>query len=194
MENSPKLTGYNIPGTNKKTIVNLYADDTTIFLWKSDRYTDLEQILSKWCLTSGAKFNLEKTEILLIGSKEHRERMRTSRRLHEQDQCWDENIRIAQDGCPIRTLGAWIGNETDNATPWEPIPDKIEKNLEKWNISHPTLYGKRLIIQMIAGGMTQFLMKAQDMPASIENALIKKIRNFFWNNAKTPPMSLERLT
>jgi hypothetical protein len=46
LRNSNKLTGYNIPGLTDKIIVNLYADDTTIFLSEADRYSDLEEILS----------------------------------------------------------------------------------------------------------------------------------------------------
>jgi hypothetical protein len=60
LRNSKKLTGYNIPGIANKLIVNLYADDTTIFLNENDKYSDLEDILTSWCLASGAKFNLEK--------------------------------------------------------------------------------------------------------------------------------------
>jgi hypothetical protein len=71
LRNSDKLKGYNIPGITDKIIVNLYADDTTIFLSELDKYSDLETILSKWCCASGAKFNLEKTEIIPIGTKTH---------------------------------------------------------------------------------------------------------------------------
>jgi hypothetical protein len=69
LRNSKKLAGYHIPGLTDKIIVNLYADDTTIFLSEADRYSDLEEILSRWCTASGAKFNLEKTEIIPIGSR-----------------------------------------------------------------------------------------------------------------------------
>lgn len=58
---------------------------------------------------------------------------------------------------------------------------------------HPTLDGKRYITQMIVGGMTQFLTKAQGMPKNIEAALIKIIRNFIWDNTKSPPINLEQL-
>ena len=55
--------------------INLYADDTTIYLSSTDKYSDLENILQKWCLASGAKFNLEKTEIIPIGTETHRGRL-----------------------------------------------------------------------------------------------------------------------
>ena len=41
---------------------------------------------------------------------------------------------------------------------------------------------------MFAGGMTQFLAKAQGMPGPIEDALVKIIRSFIWDGSSTPPM------
>ena len=80
----------------------------------------------------------------------------------------------------VRILGTWIGNGAKDTTPWEPIVDTIKTKLEQWRRAHPTLYGKRLIIQTIVGGHTQFLAKAQGMPTSIEDALIKVINKFIW--------------
>ncbi|KAG2748706.1 hypothetical protein P692DRAFT_20709402, partial [Suillus brevipes Sb2] len=156
-------------------------------------YSDLEDILTSWCLASGAKFNMEKTEIIPIGSKQHRERVITTRKLNLTDLPLVNAIKIAPDGHPIRSLGAWIGNKTNNITPWEPIIDKINSTLNRWKKCHPTLAGKQLIIQMFVGGMTQFLTKAQGMPKNIEAALTKMIRNFIWDDKRSPPISLEQL-
>jgi hypothetical protein len=90
-------------------------------------------------------------------------------------------------------LGAWIGNDIEQATSWEPILEKIEQNLKRWNLCNPSLDGKHLIIQMIIGGMTQFLTKAQGMPKSIKTAITKKIHTFIWNKHRSPPISLTRL-
>lgn len=193
LRNSPKLRGYNIPGLEDRIIVNMYADDTTIYLSKEDRYSDLEDILKKWCLASGAKFNLEKTEVLPIGTKTHRENVVADRKLNAHDNPWTEQIRIARDGNPIRTLGAWIGNEINNVTTWEPVLGKIEKTLKRWNLCHPSLDGKRLIVQMVIGGMTQFLTKAQGMPKSIETALKKTICTFIWEERRNSPIGIAHL-
>ena len=71
IRNTPDLKGYNIPNTGRTIKINLYADDTTVYLSSTDKYSDLEKILKKWCLASGAKFNLEKTEIIQIGTETH---------------------------------------------------------------------------------------------------------------------------
>jgi hypothetical protein len=73
LRNSPKIQGYHIPGLKERVIVNMYTDNTTIYLSNKDKYKDLEEVLNDWCTASGAKFNMEKTEILPISSKTHRE-------------------------------------------------------------------------------------------------------------------------
>ena len=52
-----------------------YADNTTIYLSKTDSYTELLEILTKWCTASGTKFNIERMEIIPIGTKPHRLRV-----------------------------------------------------------------------------------------------------------------------
>jgi hypothetical protein len=92
IRNSPDLDGFNIPHATSKIIVNLYADDTTVYLSKNDKYSTLENILLTWCTASGAKFNLEKTEIIPIGPKPHRERVRRTRCPHPNDSLLTERI------------------------------------------------------------------------------------------------------
>ena len=63
---SPK--GFEIPGVERKLITTLFADNTTVFLSKFDKFSALELILDKWCIASGARFNVSKTEIIPIGN------------------------------------------------------------------------------------------------------------------------------
>lgn len=193
LRTSPELDGFEIPGIRGKLIVSLYADDTTIYLSESDSYTTLQDILSSWCLASGAKFNLEKTEVIPIGTRAHRERIWTTRKVNGTDQPLPQNIRIAEDGSAVRCLGAWIGNNTKASDPWEPVLDKVRTTLQRWSKGHPTLDAKRHIVQMFTGGMTQFLTTAQGMPKQIEDALIKTIREFIWESTAPPTMSMSRL-
>ena len=188
------IKGIKIPGVEEKVIISLYADDTNLFLNKEDSMDHVYEILEGWCKASGAKFNIEKTEIVPIGTPDHRQRMTETRKLNETDQApLDPKIRIAEDKEAIRILGAWIGNDTNAATPWEPTMDKINKSLERYSKTHPTLYGRRAIAQMIIGGCTQFLTQAQGMPKHIENTLISMTRKFMWEENTSPRIALEYL-
>ena len=187
IRNAGEIKGYSITGTKEKLAINLFADDTVLYLSEEDSYDEVTKILDTWCDASGAKFNKEKTEIIPIGSKTHRERVIQTRKLHPDDKPILDSVRIARDREAVRSLGAWIGNNTIETKPWETIIDLVHKDLERWKTVHPTLDGKRLIVQAIVGGRTQFLTKAQGMPSGIQDALTKEIRNFIWDDANHVP-------
>ena len=191
---NPDLKGIRIPGLKEPIKINLFADDTNLYLSKDDRFDHAQETLQEWCQTSGAKFNIEKTEIIPIGSEHHRQQVTRSRKINQEDQePMNERVRIAEDGDAVRSLGAWIGNNTNDITPWEAILDKTHKNLERWKKTHPTMKGRKAIVQIIVGGYTQFLTKAQGMPTHIESALTKMIRDFMWEDDSSPRIALELL-
>lgn len=193
LRNSDKINGFAIPGSNERLTVNLFADDTVAYLREEDKYDDLQDILDKWCRASGAKFNKEKTEVIPIGTELHRNRIAESRRIHTTDTPLNDDIHIAKDGEAIRSLGSWVGNNITENTPWEPIIDKINKELNRTNLSQPSLRGKRLLSQIIIGGRTQFLTKAQGMPDHVKNTLTKLLRTFIWGENVAPRLALDSL-
>ena len=187
------LKGYNIPGSEEKLIANLFADDTTVFLSEEDKMEDLQMILTRWCKTSTAKFNIQKTEIIPIGTQEHRDKVIEIRRITDESEEIPVHIHIAKDGEPVRILGSWVGNKIDNENIWSVQLDKIDNTLEKWEKSNPTIEGRKLIIQMTVGGMTQYLAQVQGMSTSTEKKLEKRIRKFIWGNKTKPPVNIDTL-
>jgi hypothetical protein len=165
-----------------------------LYLNKDDQMDTIQKILHEWCQASGAKFNIEKTEIIPFGTKDHRAQVAATRKINQRDRSpLDEHIKIAKDGEAIRILGARIGNLSDEETPWEPIIDKAQNALSSWNKLHPTLDGRKLITQITVGSLTQFLTKAQGMPKRIEDALIKITRDFIWDDSTRPRIAMETL-
>src|SRR5260370_23298688 len=181
IRNDENIKGYNIPGIKEKILISLYADDTNLFLSKDNNLDYIYKILNDWCKASGAKFNIEKMEIIPIGSPEHRHRMTTSWKLNNEEMPpLNNKIRIVKDEEAVRILGAWLGNNPKAATPWGPVIDKIHKSLEHYSKGHPTLNGRKIIAQIVIGGYTQFLTQTQGMPENIERTLTKIIRDFEW--------------
>ncbi|EKM50885.1 uncharacterized protein PHACADRAFT_103955 [Phanerochaete carnosa HHB-10118-sp] len=74
-----KLSGFHIPSAPDWLIVTLFADDTTVYLSEYDHFSDLSAILDTWCVASGARFNVSKTEIIPIGTTRYRSAVITSR-------------------------------------------------------------------------------------------------------------------
>ncbi|KZT21729.1 hypothetical protein NEOLEDRAFT_1221723, partial [Neolentinus lepideus HHB14362 ss-1] len=193
LRNSPDLQGYSIPGIKDKILITLFADDTTIYLKQTNCYNDLQTILTCWCCASGAKFNAEKTEIIPIGTETHCSLILANRQLHPDDAPLPLSIHIAKDGEAICSLGAWIGNNVNNISPWEPVIDKISLTLSRFQRSHPTLTSKTIMVQWSIGGMSQYLAKVHGMPQNIEDALEKLTHAFIWTNPSHPPISLNQL-
>ena len=69
--------------------------------------TNIQTLLDRWCEASGAKFNFDKTEIIPIGTKRHRERIYQTQKIHPSDPPLDPDIHKTNDREAIRSLGAW---------------------------------------------------------------------------------------
>ncbi|KIY51446.1 hypothetical protein FISHEDRAFT_5368, partial [Fistulina hepatica ATCC 64428] len=176
-----RLRGFDIPGAPKKLIVKMFADDTTIYLSENDDYNVLIHLLNKWCEASRAKFNIEKTVVIPIGTEEYRIEVRETKKINVgQIIPIEDGIDILMDTESTRILGGRIGNKMHAGEPWTPVLEKIDKALAQWNRSNPTMDGRKIIIQWIIGGMSQFLTTVQGMPKQIEKRLEKRIRTFLW--------------
>ncbi|KZV86669.1 hypothetical protein EXIGLDRAFT_563381, partial [Exidia glandulosa HHB12029] len=174
------LTGFQLPQSKRKLIVSLFADDTCVFLSKLDDPAILQDILDTWCLASGAKFNIHKTEIIPIGSQEFRDDLIRNRRMDAATSTFPPDTKIALQGEATRLLGAHIGNGIDQQGTWVTIEESIRRTFDKWN-EHPlTLTMKCLIVQFLVGGKTQYLATVQGMPKEIETELSELILDFIW--------------
>jgi hypothetical protein len=139
------------------------------------------EVLDEWCIAAGAKFNISKTEMIPIGKIEHRDRVRATRFINGiAGTPIPGHIKIAAEGEPIRTLGAWVGNGVDQVETWARTLEKIDAALDHWELGHPSMEGRRLIVMMVVGGMTQYMATVQGMPADVEERLDKRIRSFLW--------------
>jgi ribonuclease HI/exonuclease III len=187
-----KIRGIDVPSLDEKVKVSLFADDTTVVLTEHDSFTELIEILDEWCKVSGAKFNVEKTEIIPIGTPEYRDKLVETRELNNMGETIPTTIHIARKGNATRILGAWVGNDVDPVEPWKKIVETIKKDLKRWETRYPTLEGKRHVVQMIAGGKTQFLARAQGMPDTIQNEIQKTITEFVWGKERAT-MSIESM-
>jgi hypothetical protein len=143
MLRTSNLHGYKIPGVTNKAIVKLFADDTTAYLSEHDSLDDLYRILDRWCLASGAKFNVAKTEIIPYGSLEYRERIIETRQLHQGDSPVPQEVHIAKDGEAVRILGSFIGNGVEAFSVWTPTLEKIDSDYARWAEINPTMEMKK---------------------------------------------------
>ena len=187
------LQGLSLSSHSDPILLTLFADDTTVFLSSNDDLAALNAILDKWCTASGAKFNNEKTIIIPVGSPEYRQRILESRKLNHFSAPFPPYLRIAQDGEPVRILGCFVGNNVEQEAIWTPTIDRITESLAQWSKSHPTIMGRRLIVNMEVGGCTQYLTYVQGMPPNVKKRLSKLISDFTWDNRSSHPINLPTL-
>ncbi|KAJ7139963.1 hypothetical protein C8R43DRAFT_820840, partial [Mycena crocata] len=180
------LKGYSVPQVLEKVVVKMFADDTTVYLDKSDSFDELQAILNKWCQASSAKFNVGKTEVIPVGSPAYRAYLLAYRKLNDIDGPIPDNIHIVREGEAVRILGGHVGNGIDNFVMWTPIVEKIDAALARWDAIHPTLEARCQIVQITIGSMTQYLTQVNEMQPETLNHLLKAQREFMWSGKSSP--------
>jgi hypothetical protein len=163
----------------------MFANDTTVYLDASDSFDELQCVLNKWCQASSAKFNVEKTEVIPIGTPEYRAQVIETRKLNANDSAMPASVHIAKEGESVRILGGHMGNGIDASTLWTPVLEKIDSALERWERDHPTLEARKNIIQITVAAMTQYLTQMNGMPEKIVTHLLRAQREFMWGGAKS---------
>ncbi|KAJ7222669.1 hypothetical protein B0H12DRAFT_1241099 [Mycena haematopus] len=186
------LHGYKIPGVAERAVVKMFADDTTVYLSERDSYEDLEKILKEWCLASGAKFNISKTEIIPFGTPTFRAQLLEDRRLNPEDEPIPGDVHVAKDGEAVRILGGFVGNMINAFTVWTPVLDKVDSDYTRWANLNPTMSMKKNIDQIIAGSRTQYLAQVNGMPAAVVKHVLKSQKEFI-NDGKRAMISREQL-
>ena len=107
------VQGIDVPNLDERRKVSLFADDMTVILTEHDSFTELTKTPSEGCKVSGAKFNVEKTEIIPIGTAEYYKKLVETRKLGNASEVIPASVHIKWDGDAIRLLGAWIGDDVN---------------------------------------------------------------------------------
>jgi len=186
-----KLKGIEITENVERLIVNLFADDTLVYLNKNDDMTILDQIIDTFCAASTAKFNIDKTEILPVGKSEFRKEMIENRRMGNNDISNDK--KIIKEGESMRTLGSWVGNAKADTVQWEKIIKSQEKIIDIWGKMNLTTKGKELILKSLVQSKAVFLATVNGMPKEVETEMKKMYHKFLWNGKAKGVMKWEQV-
>ena len=175
-----ELRGIEVNKNIDRLIVNLFADDTLVYLSKEDDMNILDRIIKKFCTASTAKFNIDKTEILPVGKKEFREDMINNRKMGVN--VIGNDKRLIAEGESMRTLGSWVGNGKTDTLQWGKIIKAQEKVLDLWSKMRLTMKGKELILKSLVQSKAVFLATVNGMPVEVEEEMRKMYHSFLWEN------------
>jgi endonuclease/exonuclease/phosphatase family metal-dependent hydrolase len=174
-----------------RLIVSLFADDTLVYLSEKDDLNELRDIINNFCKASTARFNMEKTEYLPIGNKTYREEVIKTREFGENK--IEEGVKIIKEGEAMRTLGAWVGNDTNLDLQWGEILKKQEEMINAWSKTNMSLKGKEIILKAILQSKAMYLATVNGMPKDIEEKMKKLFKDFLWDGKKRGLMAWNQI-
>ena len=104
----------------------MYADDTNLFLSaREDSIEEVAKCLEHTSYAIGCKFNLDKTDILLVGSAQYK---RNAHRTRIQL----PSAYMLAPGATLRILGIWIGCRKQAEPRWAQILAHIRRLISQW--------------------------------------------------------------
>ncbi|PPQ78110.1 hypothetical protein CVT24_006387 [Panaeolus cyanescens] len=179
---SSGLEGIQAGNNIEKLLVNLFADDTLVYLGEGDSLEELNSIIEVFCTASTAKFNLQKTEYLPVGTKEWRTKVVEEQAFNGT--AFQEGTRVVKDGDAMRTLGVWVGNGVTVTDKWDKILEKQKKIMKEWAKCHLSFRGKELVIKALVQSRAVFAATVDGIDDATVEKMVKQYKSFLWDGKK----------
>lgn len=160
-----EIRGIQIP-YGGMSIIHQYADDTTFTVKDIESINRIRKHMGTYGKASGAKINVDKSEIMSIGSVDI--------------EGSDTPFKIKNDYMKI--LGVNIGvniKEARDAT-WTGILNKIKQVLQFWRLRDLRLRGKVVVVNSLLLTKCNYVMGVMDVPNWVLNAMKEIINIFLW--------------
>ena len=147
----------------------LYADDTLLFCGASkDQLKYLSWILMWFEAMSGLRINLNKSEILPVGSVDN-----------VQDLAVELGCGIGS--LPSSYLGLPLGANHKALGVWDTVEDRFRKRLTSWKSQYISKGGRLTLIQSTLSSLPIYCLSLFRMSVSICSRLEKIQREFLWS-------------
>ena len=132
IEENTKIKGYKTRYNNEIKVLT-YADDTTLIVRDTESIKEIFDIYNKYALASGAKINMEKTEILKLGKWRHKMPEETKYKQYIKEE--------------IKLLGAYFHEnpEQNKIINWIKKEEKVKKIIQYHTNREISLMGKVLL-------------------------------------------------
>ena len=155
--------------------VALYADDINLFLLEDDSVPDLVSCLDVTSLVVGSKFNMEKTDVKLVGTDGFVSRCHETQRMGPSTL---PGAYILPPGDSLRILGIWVG-DTSLALPcWKQIEMHISKLIRQWMAIGASVQNRCILAKALMQSRCYHLLDGNGIPTQTLNKLSRKISGF----------------
>lgn len=172
--------GIKIPLTESESIMYQHADDSTITI---SNILAIQKVLDTFNLygkASGAKLNLDKSEILPLGRGREKINSNTA------------NFRVVNG--ILEVLGVFLGPRFEECEKlnWNKKITQTKSLLGWWKQRQLTLNGKAIVLNSLIMSKYWYTLYTQPLPVMISNQLKNIIQSFIWDN-KPPKISYHTL-
>jgi len=150
----------------------MYADDTNLFLSAAkDDVKDVAKCLEDTSYTIGCKFNLDKTNVLPVGSDSHK--ARTKRNGINLPGAY-----VLAPDSPLRILGVWVGCRKQAGPRWAQILTHTKKLISQWNAIGTSVQNRVLIAKLLMQSRCYYLLDGNGIPPLVLTKLSNLINRF----------------
>jgi len=150
----------------------MYADDTNLFLSTTkDNIKDIADCLEATSYAIGCKFNLDKTDILPVGSDRHKAAAKRN------GVALPGAYVLAPDS-PLRILGVWIGCRKQAGPRWAQILTHTRKLIGQWNAIGASVQNRVLIAKLLMQSRCYYLLDGNGIPPVTLTKLSNLINRF----------------
>src|SRR5258706_688165 len=163
----------------------MYADDMNLFMSTTENFPLVRRVMTDSCLAIGCKFNLDKTDILVVGSLAHR-----SADVHDEIAACFDGAYVLPDGSPLRILGIWV-NSPDRASPhWKQITSHIKKLVSQWTSISASILNRVVLAKALMMSRCYYLLDGNSIPPSALRKLNNVIHRFVRGSYSSAPYRL----
>ena len=146
----------------------LFADDTLVFCGASkEQLLYLSWILMWFEVMSGLRINLDKSELISVGSVENAEELAAT-------------LGYKVGSLPTTYLGLPLGAPHRSLTIWDGVKERMRKKLARWKSQYISKEGRITLIQSTLASMPIYYMSMFSMPRKVRLRLEQIQRDFLW--------------
>ena len=160
------ITGIELP-SGKKSLIYQYADDTTITVKNRESSLETMKMLQIYENISGAKINVNKSEIMYVGIK-------------DEDKI---DIGLNEKGDYFKILGVNLGKESKNGRDkvYEGLLNELKRKLNFWKLRGLKLRGKVIVVNNLIMSKVVYIIAVLDVPDKIIKSINDMISDFLWD-------------
>jgi len=161
-----KIHGISVLGLPLAKLM-MYTDDTNLFLSaRRDDLKDVTACLEHTSFAIGCKFNLDKTDVLPVGTAHHK------RLVHESGIGLPSTYVLAP-GAALRILGIWVRCKRHAMPRWDQVLAHIKKLVSQWTAISASMLNRVLLAKLLMQSHCYYLLDGN----SILPTYLAKISN-----------------